>query len=348
MRSELTTLEQIDMYLSGNLSPAEHAAFEAKISADPNLESAVSQQQELIKAVNRKALRAQINAAAAAGGGASGMSNLWIGITSVVGVGLLTAGLIYYNMDTETVMDDANLAIEDSEIIVTDSTIINFVSEEETLIREEPETIFSSVNSYEKLDENQLNVDVNPVLHGENVVEENVVNDGNMVETNNGDNVVERRDSDITIGTDRTRRASYPGGHYAMDKFIDKNLHYPRSARNKGIEGVVRCEFFVTADGLITEIDAKCTKMSEGDGPAFNDVKMLLNKKIMNAFINNATHILRTMPNWEPAMNSQGNPILSPQRMYFNYDLDKGCLVYQLDDGPFIQGVGLDQEKERN
>ena len=348
MRSELTTLEQIDMYLSGNLSPADHATFEAKISADPSLESAVNQQQELIKAVNRKALRAQINATAAAGGGASGMSNLWIGITSVVGVGLLTAGLVYFNMDTETVMDDTNLAIEDSEITVIDSTIIDFVPEEETLIHEEPETIFSSVNSYEKLDENQMNNAVIPLPQWENVVEENATNDGDASnEIENSENIVDRSDSDIIIGKDRTRRASYPGGHYAMDKFIDKNLHYPKSARNKGIEGVVRCEFFVTGDGLITEIDAKCTKMSERDGPAFNDVKMLLNRKIMNAFINNATHILRTMPNWEPAKNSQGNAILSPQHMYFNYDLDKGCLVYQLDDVPFVQKDGLDHEKER-
>ena len=72
--------------------------------------------------------------------------------------------------------------------------------------------------------------------------------------------------------------------------------------------------------------------MSERDGRAFNDVKLLMNKRIMNAFINNATHILRTMPSWEPAKNSQGNSILSAQRMYFNYDLEKGCLVYQLDD----------------
>lgn len=341
MRSELTTLEQIDMYLSGSLSPAEHTNFEAEINADPGLENAVNQQKELIKAVNRKALRAQINAAAAAGGaGSSGMSNLWIGISGVVGAGLLTAGLVYYNSNNETITDDTNFAINDVAVIVTDSTVVNFVPEEETLILEEPETIFSSINNYEELDEDLMNVDVNFVSQAEREVVKPQANNSGVLKEVIHQNVFEGSTTEIPLETDRTIRASYPGGNYAMDQFMDKNLHYPRSARNKGIEGVVRCEFFVTADGLITEIDAKCTKMSERDGPAFNDVKLLMNKRIMNAFINNATHILRTMPKWEPAKNSQGNAILSPQRMYFNYDLDKGCLVYQLEESlPFTQGA---------
>jgi hypothetical protein len=38
------------------------------------------------------------------------------------------------------------------------------------------------------------------------------------------------------------------------------------------------------------------------------------------------------MPIWVPARNKQGNPVLSYQRLYFNFDLEKGCLVYQLDE----------------
>lgn len=337
MRPELTTLEQIDMYLSGNLSPAEHTAFEAKINADPNLENMVGQQKELIKAVNRKALRAQINAVAA-GGAAGGMSNMWIGITSVVVVGLVTAGLVYFNSDDEIGMADNNIVINDTEFIATDSSTIDFDSVEEALIFEEPETIFSSVNTYEELSEDRMDVEVNYVSHNDGVdLDDNENENGHLVEYINDLTEVESEATDYIIETNRTKRASYPGGNYAMDQFIDKNLHYPRSARNKEIEGVVRCDFFVTADGVITEIDAKCIKMSGREGQAFNDVKLLMNKKVMNAFINNATHILRTMPSWEPATNSQGNPILTAQRMYFNYDLVKGCLVYQLDDDPPVE-----------
>lgn len=348
MRSELTTLEQIDSYLSGNLSPAEQAAFEAEINADPNLESMVSQQKELIKAVNRQALRAQISAVAAAGGAAGGgMSNVWIGITSVVGIGLVTAGLVYFNSEGEVQSDENIIAVNNTEVIEADTNATNFESIEEGLIYEEPETIFSSINTYEELDDNLVNEELNFVASDEVIEIDYNANEGGVLrEVTNDEPAINTVEKDLITGADRTRRASYPGGNYAMDQFIDKNLHYPRSARNKGLEGVVRCEFFVTADGVITEIDAKCIKMNERDGPAFNDVKLLMNKRIMNAFINNATHTLRTMPNWEPATNSQGNPILTEQHMYFNYDLKRGCLVYQLDESSSADEKSSRREQE--
>ena len=166
--------------------------------------------------------------------------------------------------------------------------------------------------------------------------------DYDAMTNNNSENGVLREEHDDvhsidipeyeTTTANESRRAIYPGGNVAMDRFIDKNLRYPKSAYDKGIEGVVRCDFYVSADGVISEINAKCIKMSEGDGAAFNDVRLIMNNKIMKSFINNATHILRTMPDWEPARNSQGNPVLSAQRMYFNYDMEAGCVVYQLDD----------------
>ncbi|MFT5823954.1 MAG: hypothetical protein ACI8ZM_005220 [Crocinitomix sp.] len=347
MRPELTTLEQIDMYLSGKLSPAEHTAFEANINADPNLQSMVSQQQELIKVVKRKALRAQINAAAVGGGAGGGMSNLWIGISSVVGVGLFTAALIYFNSDDEVNTNENNMAINDAEFVETDTSTIDFDSVEEALIFEEPETIFSSVNTYEELDEDRMNVAVNFTPENDPVDVESNEYEGGEQELVTNDLQAEKR-SDLVMEIDRTERPTYPGGNFAMDQFIDKNLHYPKSARNKGIEGVVRCEFFVISDGVITDIDAKCINMNERDGPPFNDVRLLMNKKIMNAFVNNATHILRTMPSWDPAKNSQGNPVLTRQRMYFNYDLEKGCLVYQLDENlPFSDEDFNKKEKLR-
>jgi hypothetical protein len=336
MRPELTILEQIDNYLSNKLSPAEQSAFESKINSDPDLQSKVSWQRELIKAVNRKALRAQINTVG--GGTAGGMSNLWIGISGIAGVGLIAAALVYFNMDDTVVETDDNLVLNNAEFEATDSSTIDFDSVEESLIFEEPETIFSSVNTYEEVSESRMNVAVD-------FLPENEINELDYTDNSNGvlavvvddpsENIVS--ETEIIDNMDRTRRVSYPGGNYAMDQFIDKNLRYPRSARNKKFEGVVRCDFFVTADGVITEIDANCIKMNERDGQAFNDVKLLMNIKVMNAFINNATHILRTMPSWEPAQNSQGNPILTAQRMYFNYDLVKGCLVYQLDDEAQIE-----------
>lgn len=338
MRSELTTLEKIDAYLSGNLSPDEKATFENELNSDPQLKVQLEQQQELIRAVNRKALRAQIAAVAAgaAGGGATsgGFSNLFLGISGGVVVGITTAAVIYFNGGGEPVVTENEQVVISTPVnnqidsVQTDT----YIESEEELIKEEPETIFSSVNSYEEEDEDRMNVTVHFQSRGEETRADysNNRNEALIEEENLNSEINVEIDENEVIN--HACRASFPGGNLAMKNFMDKNLRYPKSAQNKSIEAVVRCDFHVTADGLITEIDAKCIQMCEKDGMPFNDVRLLMNKKLVNSFVGNATHVLRTMPEWEPAKNSQGNPIISNQRMYFNYDMERGCLVYQLDD----------------
>ena len=341
MRSELTTLEKIDAYLSGNLSPDEKTAFENELNNNPDLKNQVEQQQELIRAVNRKALRTQIAsvAAGAAGGGASsgGFSNLFLGISGGIVVGITSAAVIYFNGDdeSETITEDPIVmntpVVANIDSVKTDT----YMEAGEGLIKEEPETIFSSFNTYEdEEDEDRMNVTVHFQSRGEGVqVDYGNNENATVTEVDEGSDIEVEIDENEVIN--HASRASFPGGNLAMKKFMDKNLRYPKSAKDKSIEAVVRCDFHVTADGLITEIDARCIQMCEKDGMPFNDVRMLMNKRLLNSFIGNATHVLRTMPEWEPAKNSQGNPIISAQRMYFNYDLDRGCLVYQLDEEDF-------------
>lgn len=101
MRAELNNLENIDLYLSGKLSGAEKAAFEAQMAADPALKSVVEDQQLLIQTVNRKALLAEINSVAGltattVTATAWGLSKiLWTVIGSVVVVGGVTTAIIY-------------------------------------------------------------------------------------------------------------------------------------------------------------------------------------------------------------------------------------------------------------
>lgn len=343
MRPELTIHEQIDLYLAGKLSPAEQAAFEEKMANDPLFENSVNAQKDLIRSINRKALRTQINtvAAGAAGGGGGPFGNLFLGIGGVLAVGIIAASLIYLNSKDSQTSSNANQnpivqttkEYNDSDGVEIDR--YDYESEDQ-MILEAPETIFSSYNTYdEEREHDQMNVTVHFQSRG---LEEQVVYEDNN--SSAADEVIDKKNTEVgdrdvkqEVLKNKSSRAKYPGGNSAMDKFIDRNLSYPKSAWDKGIQGVVRCEFFVTEDGLISEIDAKCIKMSERDGEAFTEMRQLMNKRLENAFIGNATHILRTMPTWEPAKNSQGNPVLSRQRMYFNYDLERGCLVYQLDDG---------------
>lgn len=46
----------------------------------------------------------------------------------------------------------------------------------------------------------------------------------------------------------------FPRGDKARIKFIRKNLNYPQSAIEKGIEGTVRVSFIVEADGSLSDI----------------------------------------------------------------------------------------------
>lgn len=66
MRPELEQLAQIDSYVNNTMSAAESAAFEAEMAINPAMKEAVETQNLLITAVNRKALLAQVVAAAPA------------------------------------------------------------------------------------------------------------------------------------------------------------------------------------------------------------------------------------------------------------------------------------------
>jgi len=337
MRTELTILEQIDLYLSGKMTGIEHAAFESKITADTTLAETVKQQKDLIKAVNRKALRAQINTVAAGGATGSGYGNLFFGIGGVLAVGLLILGAVYYFSSTDSSINSNNLtensltsSENDANIAPTNNTNIsdNLATEESEMT----DSIIANHTNHQEEDRNNLSSNIE-IISSKKLTKKNLYTSSGGVSIseikNNSDAIVI---NEYDGPENKSAPASYPGGIIKMDHFTDKHLQYPRSARIKKVEGVVRCDFLVTEDGLITEINAKCIKMNEQNGPAFNTMKILMNKRILNAFVNNATHILRTMPNWEPAKNTEGNPIISAHRMYFNYDMEKGCLVYQLEE----------------
>jgi len=340
MRPELTVLEQIDQYLSGDLSSAEIAAFENKIATDAHLEELVNQQKDLIKAVNRNAIRAEINAVTGAAGGAGGgMSNLFLGVTGTLLTGLLIAGAVYF-LNTETT-NDVESQLTNTENIQIDKIEIaeksNLPEEENLIVQEQPETIFSSTVDYTvEIEHKEFDEKIDIESKEETTIQEDngidfSLEKGRLVEreTNVADKVVETEE--ITA-ISRSSRAFFPEGNLAMKKFIDQNLSYPKTAKDKKIEAVVAVNFHVDFAGRITEIEAKCTQMNEAGGAPYSEVRRMMNKRIENLFIGNATHVMRTMPIWEPATDKNGNPVLSAQRMYFKFDLKRGCLAYQLEE----------------
>ena len=82
----------------------------------------------------------------------------------------------------------------------------------------------------------------------------------------------------------------FPGGQYALFKFISKNLNYPKDAKKKGIQGKVMVQFIVEKDGTIGNI-----RIYKGISPE-------LDKEAIRVFS------LPTMPKWKPG-TSDGEPV---------------------------------------
>lgn len=72
----------------------------------------------------------------------------------------------------------------------------------------------------------------------------------------------------------------YPDGEYALQRFIAKNIKYPKVAQQNGIEGRVYITFVVNQDGIV-----KNTKVIKGVDPSLDA---------------EALRVVSSMPDWKP------------------------------------------------
>ncbi|MFZ4401250.1 MAG: energy transducer TonB [Bacteroidales bacterium] len=79
----------------------------------------------------------------------------------------------------------------------------------------------------------------------------------------------------------------FPGGDKARVKFLIKNLVYPKTARETGIEGTVFISFVVETDGSISH-----SKVIRGIGGGCDE---------------EAIRVIKLMPKWEPGKQSGKN-----------------------------------------
>ncbi len=80
----------------------------------------------------------------------------------------------------------------------------------------------------------------------------------------------------------------FPGGMSAFQKYIKNNMHYPRHARQMGVEGKVFVEAVVGKDGTLTEI-----KVLKGVGAGCDE---------------EALRVVQQSPQWKPG-RQRGNPV---------------------------------------
>ena len=92
----------------------------------------------------------------------------------------------------------------------------------------------------------------------------------------------------------------FPGGTTALFDFINKNVKYPESARDKGIEGRVFVQFVVEKDGSLSSFTVLRGVSDELDAEAIR--------------------VLKAMPKWKPGMND-GKPVRVQFTMPFNFKL---------------------------
>ena len=95
-------------------------------------------------------------------------------------------------------------------------------------------------------------------------------------------------------------KPEFPGGKAALDAYLSKNMKYPQSAIDNGIEGVVDVAFLVRTDGSIGTI--KIVRMVDPD------------------LESEAIRLVKGMPAWTPA-DKNGTPVEAPAQVEVNFVL---------------------------
>ncbi|MBD3639280.1 MAG: hypothetical protein HUJ25_18125 [Crocinitomicaceae bacterium] len=368
MRSELKQLEQIDQYLSGNMTPEQATSFEAKMNGDPVLKSMVQDQQLLIQTVNRNAMMAEINAVAGISGVAgtsAGWGIIQWAITGISVIGATVAGVFIYD------------AVTDDSTSVETSSEKNILAENASLNENDKATLYLSDSirfefemgvdeSDDDTDETNLSYDE---AYGETMrtttTNEVVTDKNNLTEQRESkdplnsfsdlktprdkgekENIaVEDPGSNSISGTEKNRRASFPGGETPMKNWFEKNLKYPGTAKANEVQGTVKVRFFVEPNGKVKVIDSECFILQDAEGTQLDGFKRLKHRKSIKYFERNAQTAFRICPDWIPATNSNGTAVLSEQVWYVRFVLNGKSEVYTYGNGKDSES---DYKKELN
>jgi TonB family protein len=99
-----------------------------------------------------------------------------------------------------------------------------------------------------------------------------------------GDSVWNKNETQIDsindVVTFAEQMPEFKGGHVEMMKFINKNLIYPKAAKNNNIEGRVVLQFIVNFDGSLSSLEVV--------------------KSIGYGCDEEAQRLVNLMPNWSP------------------------------------------------
>lgn len=99
----------------------------------------------------------------------------------------------------------------------------------------------------------------------------------------------------------------YPGGVSELVKYLSYNIQYPVEAEHYGIEGRVLVNFFVEADGTVSDVRVANTelknRLSDKKFSKYTDIeKYAMRGKGEGQLRDEAVRVVSKIPRWEPAM----------------------------------------------
>lgn len=128
----------------------------------------------------------------------------------------------------------------------------------------------------------------------------------------------------------RTRRETeptFPGGDNLMMQYLARNIHYPRTASNYGLEGQTVLSFLVETDGSISNVQVVSNRITREDRKPFQrlagDEQKKTREKVLQMFAEEAIRVVSSMPKWKPGVRN-GIPIKVVYELPINFRIDYG------------------------
>lgn len=347
MRGELQFLEQIDLYLSGQMGADEKAAFENLLSSDSDANEIFEMQKSIIQANKRAALIQEIQTIA---GGIAGPS--WIAtnakwILSVLVVGTLSVGAVFMiDNSNDELVKGGHLPLGDTtkqdELMMSEQQN----SKAYTAKIELPEGIRPKKDK--PSDKSGTSAYINSMTFFPNIQRFNFVSyvEDEFSDEKNEEVVNESRRIDSVseiYAREYNRIAHFPDGNLAMKIFVNKHLRYPEEAAMKNIDANVQADFWVLEDGRVSEPMIKCFQLAESQGDfskPYSGLKMLLNKSLAREFEYETLRLIALMPDWISATNSRGETVDVNVRLYFDFNARGELVVYQLQEAIYKKERG--------
>jgi len=205
---------------------------------------------------------------------------LWIIIAAVVGVALIACILLLLPKGNKQVQKEEPkpLKVEAQTGASQVEQKVEAKTSASEQVQEEPEEAVSRQQQSPKVESKKNSA--KPTAKQETRKEESPVQ---MEEA------ISEEDDDDTVFVVVESMPEFPGGQPALFKFLAENVKYPVIAQENGIQGRVVCQFTVSKDGSIRDVEV----VRSGGDPS-------LDKEAMR--------VIKSMPKWKPG-KQRGEPV---------------------------------------